>query len=88
MILILMSTDFRLQFADLPWVASMHLPFGHRRLFDIRDTLFIKSAHGDLITFAKEIRPKLDLFFQHIFSRTLKALTYGIQINLGIMQKF
>ena len=33
-----------------------------------RDPLFVKSIHNDLITFAKEIRPKLDPFSTYIFT--------------------
>ena len=57
---------------DLPWVTSIfyasdsdsHLPAIHR------DLLFIKSANSDsdLITFAKEIRLKLDPFSTYIFT--------------------
>ncbi|KAF8805288.1 hypothetical protein BYT27DRAFT_7193008, partial [Phlegmacium glaucopus] len=47
---------------DSPWVTSIsqglsgHLPAIHR------DPLFIKSTDNDLITFAKEIQPKLNSF--------------------------
>ena len=53
---------------DLPWVTS--ISFGPQRtlLAIQRDLLFIKSADNDLITFAKEIRPKLDPESTYIFT--------------------
>ena len=51
--------------ADLPWVTS--ISFG--RPADIhRDILFVKSTNNDLITFAKEIRVKLDPFSTYIIT--------------------
>ncbi|KAF8799342.1 hypothetical protein BYT27DRAFT_7201879 [Phlegmacium glaucopus] len=52
---------------DLPWVTSISedLPGG---LPASRDPLFIKSPDNDLITFAKEIRLKLDSFSTYIFT--------------------
>ena len=51
---------------DLPWVTSItssgHLTPTHRHL------PFIKSTNNDLITFAKEIRPKLNLSSTYIFA--------------------
>ena len=53
---------------DLPWVTS--ISFGPQRTLPAiqRDLLFIKSADNDLITFAKEIRPKLDPESTYIFT--------------------
>ncbi|KAF8799324.1 hypothetical protein BYT27DRAFT_7201846, partial [Phlegmacium glaucopus] len=52
---------------DLPWVTSISedLPGG---LPANRDPLFIKSPNNDLITFAKDIRLKLDSFSTYIFT--------------------
>ena len=53
---------------DIQWVTSISfgtlptLPAIHR------DLLFIKSIDNDLITFTKEIRPKLDSFSTYIFT--------------------
>ena len=72
---------------DLPWVTSIshdshYLPAIHR------DPLFIKSTNNDLITFAKEIRPKLDPFSTYIF---MDAETSDIRLQpnrLGINARF
>ena len=56
---------------DLPWVTSVsrYLDFHERTLPTIhRDILFIKSTNNDLITFAKEIRLKLDPSSTYIFT--------------------
>ena len=56
---------------DLPWVNSIFhdLDFHQLSLPAIhRDTLYIKSTNNDLITFAKEIRLKLDSFSTYIFT--------------------
>ncbi|KAF8799337.1 hypothetical protein BYT27DRAFT_7264029 [Phlegmacium glaucopus] len=61
---------------DLPWVTSISrgssecLPAIHR------DRLFIKSTNNDLITFAKEIRLKLDSF-TYIFTDADSYDTYS-----------
>ena len=52
---------------DFPWMTSISwdsfgLPAIHR------DPLFIQSTNNDLITFAKEIRPKLNFFSTYIFT--------------------
>ena len=60
----------RFPICDLPWVTSISsskssgLPAIHD------GPLFIKSTDNDLITFAKEIRPKLDLSSTYIFTDT------------------
>ena len=55
--------------SDLPWVNSLTWLFGSPPAID-RDLLFINSTNNDLITFAKEIRPKLlvDDFSTYIFT--------------------
>ena len=57
---------FQASICDLPWVTSIvssgHLSATHR------DLLFIKSTNNDLITFAKEIRPKLNYFSTYFFT--------------------
>ncbi|KAF8810445.1 hypothetical protein BYT27DRAFT_6492284 [Phlegmacium glaucopus] len=47
---------------DLPSVTSVSLDWPGRLSAIHRDPLFIKSTNNDLITFAKEIRPKLNSF--------------------------
>ena len=58
---------------DLPWVTSIspesyYAPDGHPTVPAHRDILFIKSSNNDLITFAKEIRLKMDPFSTYIFT--------------------
>ena len=56
---------------DLTWVTSVTLiSFGPVLTLPAihRDPLFIKSTNNDLITFAEEIRPKLDSFSTYIFT--------------------
>ena len=70
---------------NLPWVTS--ISFGPQRTLPAiqRDLLFIKSADND-----SHLRKKFDpsrTLNQHIFSRTLKTLTW-IQVNLKRMQEF
>ena len=54
---------------DIPWVTSISILPQPQPLPTIhRDLLFIKSTDNDLITFAKEIRPKLELISTYIFT--------------------
>ena len=70
---------------DLPWVTSIthysrpHLPPIHR------DLLFIKSTNNDsdLITFAKEIRLKLDPFSTYVFTNAGYTDMHSISDKLG-----
>ena len=66
---------------DLPWVTSIshdsHLPAIHR------DSLFIKSTNNDLITFAKDIRLKLDPFSIYIFTDAGDSDIYSLTDKLG-----
>ena len=52
---------------DLPWVTSITF---ERPTTIHRDLLFIQSTDNDLVTFAKEIRPKLDPLSTYIFMDT------------------
>ena len=58
----------RFPICDLPWVTSISSsnPFTLPAIHD--GPLFIRSNNNDLITFAKEIRPKLDPFSTYIFT--------------------
>ena len=49
---------------------SLGLPAFHR------DPLYIKSTNNDLITFAKEIRPKMDPFSTYIFTDATSGSFY------------
>jgi hypothetical protein len=65
------SHDFdvnRFRICDLIWVTSISPwnPFGLPGIH--HEPLFIKSTNNDLITFAKDIRPKLDSFSRYIFT--------------------
>ena len=77
---------------DLPWVTSIshdsdsHLPAIHR------DLLFTKSTSNDLITFAKEIRLKLDSFSAYIFTdaggNDMSVLPDGLTNNARVLISF
>ena len=62
--------DFYVNLAkyDLSWVTSISFDVKPTRLAIYRHPLFIKSTNNDLITFAKEIRPKLEPFSTYIFT--------------------
>jgi hypothetical protein len=63
----------RFRISDFPWVTSISWSsFGLPAISpDIHhEPLFIKSTNNDLITFAKEIRPKLDPISTYIFTDT------------------
>ena len=58
---------FQATIRDLPWVTSTS--FGPLPTLPAsRDLIFVKSTNNDLITFAKEIRLKLDPFSTYIFT--------------------
>ncbi|KAF8805292.1 hypothetical protein BYT27DRAFT_6672650 [Phlegmacium glaucopus] len=76
---------------DLPWVTSISrdrsgcLPASHR------DPLFNKSTNNDLITFAKEIRPKLDSFtyiFTDADASDMHSNPVGLGNNAGVLISF
>ena len=73
---------------DLPWVTSIFhdsdLPTIHRDPVFIR----VKSTHNDLITFAKEIQPKLDLFSTYIFTDAASYDLYSPPNRLGSNARF
>ena len=76
---------FQATICDLPWVTSVassigHLPAIHRH-GDV--PLFIKSTDNDLITFAKEIRLKLDSFSTYIFTDAGDTDMYPLPDRLG-----
>ncbi|KAF8801703.1 hypothetical protein BYT27DRAFT_7261820 [Phlegmacium glaucopus] len=69
---------------DLPGVTSISNWSGclsaiHRA----RDPLFIKSTNNDLITFAKEIRLKLDPFSTYTFMDADGSIMYSDPVRLG-----
>ncbi|KAF8804674.1 hypothetical protein BYT27DRAFT_6694882 [Phlegmacium glaucopus] len=67
---------------DLPWVTSISLGWSGRLPAIHRDPLFIKSTNNDLITFAKEIRLKLDSF-TYIFTDADGTNMYSDPVRLG-----
>jgi hypothetical protein len=63
------SSWFQATICDLPWVTSISWNSFEKKKPPIhRDLLFDKSTNIDLITFAKEIRLKLDSFSTYIFA--------------------
>ena len=67
---------------DLPWVTSVASPIGRLPAIH-RDPLFIKSTNNDLITFAKEVRLKLDSFSTYIFTDAGDSDMYPLPDRLG-----
>ncbi|KAF8802222.1 hypothetical protein BYT27DRAFT_7197312 [Phlegmacium glaucopus] len=68
---------------DLPWVTSISRGWSAPLPAIHRDPLFIKSPNNDLITFAKEIQPKLDSFSTYIFTDADGFNTYSDPVRLG-----
>jgi hypothetical protein len=70
----------RFRICDLPWVTSItfrdSFTSGLPAIHD--EPLFIKSTNNDLITFAKEIRPKLDHFSTYC--------SISINLSHGVMR--
>jgi hypothetical protein len=71
----------RFPICDYPWVTSISSPSPNS--FAIHhEPLFIKSTNNDLITFAKEIRPKLDPLSTYTFTDADKSdVCSGPQVN-------
>ncbi|KAF8805285.1 hypothetical protein BYT27DRAFT_7339823 [Phlegmacium glaucopus] len=67
---------------ELPWVTSISLDWFGRLPAIHHDPLFIRSTNNDLITFAEEIRPKLDSF-TYIFTDTDSYDMYSGPVRLG-----
>ena len=77
---------------DLPWVTSISHDSPHLIPAIHRDPLFIKSTNNDLITFAKEIRLKLDPFSTYIFTdaeiHDILYRSYGLRENARVLISF
>ena len=73
---------FQATICDLPWVTSVASSMGRLPAIH-RDPLFIKSTNNDLVTFANEIRLKLDSFSIYIFTDAGDSDMYPLPDRLG-----